>query len=409
MEDNDYFYASTDWGDLLIAYNGNFIYYDDTTTSGGFKIGNPTTYYNGKHWDFTWEHGRQLATMFDGTATWTNTYNADGLRTSRTNRTTTYNYYYDGSQLVNVTGTNGNIWIFYDGNRPVIIKYGDTATYHYELNLQGDVIAILDSDGTRVVEYTYDAWGKILSISGSKKDDLGQANPLRYRGYVYDHETQLYYLQSRYYDPQTHRFINSDTHITTGQGVLDNNVFVYCGNNPITRADISGEAWETIIDLISLIVSACDVIENPSDGGAWFGLVLDAVDLIPFITGAGEAYKAYRLTDKAVDGFGNLSKAKQFGINGYNTLRKALAGTGLEAHHIIEKRLVGHLDIDINNMLSIAVTKDEHQAFTNAWRAAFPYGMDYSTLTRQDIWSVAQDIYEDYPEVLEAAEQILFN
>ena len=271
LEDNDYFYASTDWGDLLIAYNGNFIYYDDTTTSGGFKIGNPTTYYNGKHWDFTWEHGRQLATMFDGTTTWTNTYNSDGLRTSRTNGTTTYNYYYDGSQLVNVTGTNGNIWIFYDGNRPVIIKYGDTATYHYELNLQGDVIAILDTSGNRVVEYTYDAWGNILSISGSKKDDLGQANPLRYRGYVYDNETGLYYLQSRYYDPQTHRFLNADALTSTGQGRLGNNMFAYCLNNPIAMKDHGGYFGLLALCGIGAVVGglinyAGQVIENYSNG-----------------------------------------------------------------------------------------------------------------------------------------------
>ena len=113
--------------------------------------------------------------MSDGTTTWTNTYNSDGLRTSRTNGTTTYNYYYEGIQLTSVSGSNGNIWIFYDASRPVIIKYrddGDEDTYHYELNLQGDVIAILDPSGNRVVEYTYDAWGNILSITGSMKDTL---------------------------------------------------------------------------------------------------------------------------------------------------------------------------------------------------------------------------------------------
>ena len=98
----------------------------------------------------------------------------------------------------------------------------------------------MDSDGIRVVEYTYDAWGKILSISGSMKDTLGQANPLRYRGYVYDDETGLYYLQSRYYDPQTRRFLNSDIVYDTDAGLQGYNLFIYCGNNPKNRIDASG-------------------------------------------------------------------------------------------------------------------------------------------------------------------------
>ena len=184
--------------------------------------------------------------MSDGTTTWTNTYNSDGLRTSRTNGTTTYNYYYEGSQLTSVSDGDVDIWIFYDGNRPVIIKYrkdGAEDTYHYELNLQGDVIAILDSSGNRVVEYAYDAWGKILSISGSMKDTLGQANPLRYRGYVYDPETGLYYCQSRYYDPKTHRFLNADAFAATGQGFVGNNMFTYCNNNPVNGADPYGTCF----------------------------------------------------------------------------------------------------------------------------------------------------------------------
>lgn len=66
--------------------------------------------------------------------------------------------------------------------------------YYYVTNLQGDVIAILDKNGNCVVEYTYDAWGKILSVIGSLKDSLGYNNPLRYRGYCYDNETGFYYL-----------------------------------------------------------------------------------------------------------------------------------------------------------------------------------------------------------------------
>ena len=91
-----------------------------------------------------------------------------------------------------------------------------------------------------MVEYTYDAWGNILDISGSKKDTLGQANPLRYRGYVYDHETQLYYCQSRYYDPEIGRWLNADSFTSTGQGFIGDNMFAYCNNNPIRLIDSSG-------------------------------------------------------------------------------------------------------------------------------------------------------------------------
>ena len=69
---------------------------------------------------------------------------------------------------------------------------------------------------------------------------LGKANPLRYRGYVYDEETRLYYLQSRYYDPALGRFINSDVYASTGQGFIGNNMFAYANNNPVCYRDSNG-------------------------------------------------------------------------------------------------------------------------------------------------------------------------
>ena len=101
------------------------------------------------------------------------------------------------------------------------VTYNDIV-YYYVTNLQGDVVAILNADGDPVVQYTYDAWGNILSISGPMVDTLGTANPLTYRGYVYDTETDLYYLESRYYDPAMERFINADGLVSTGQGLLAN-------------------------------------------------------------------------------------------------------------------------------------------------------------------------------------------
>ena len=94
--------------------------------------------------------------------------------------------------------------------------------------------------GTAVVQYTYDAWGKILTTTGSMASTLGVHNPLRYRGYVYDTETGLYYLQSRYYDPQMGRFINADALVSTGQGILGNNMFAYCLNDPVNYCDPTG-------------------------------------------------------------------------------------------------------------------------------------------------------------------------
>ena len=108
---------------------------------------------------------------------------------------------------------------------------------------QGDVLALYDNSLNIVAEYTYDSWGKLLSVTGSLAETVGKANPFRYRGYYYDSETELYYLNSRYYDPETGRFINADGYVSTGQGVLGNNMFAYCGNNPVVRVDFGGEHW----------------------------------------------------------------------------------------------------------------------------------------------------------------------
>lgn len=93
-----------------------------------------------------------------------------------------------------------------------------------------------------MASYCYDAWGKILSSSG----DLAELNPLRYRGYVYDQETGFYYVESRYYDSAIRRFINADSVLSTGQGVTGHNAYVYCGNNPVVRADIGGNIWHIV-------------------------------------------------------------------------------------------------------------------------------------------------------------------
>lgn len=138
-----------------------------------------------------------------------------------------------------------------DGNRLISTKdaLDNTTTYCYNenTNVLEWVEYPKDTEDNRT-EYTYDAWGKVLSQTGSMAWSLGKENPLRYRGYVYDQETDLYYLQSRYYDPKIGRFINADAFTSTGQGVIGNNMFAYCLNNPVNNLDSSGTVAVSIFD-----------------------------------------------------------------------------------------------------------------------------------------------------------------
>ena len=147
-------------------------------------------------------------------------------------------YTLHGKNVVHMTKANDNLHFFYDAqNRPAVVVYNGTA-YAYVKNLQGDIIAILDSAGTAVVTYTYDAWGAPTSVAGTMAATLGVLNPFRYRGYVYDDETGLYYLRSRYYSHSTSRFVNADSVVSTKSDCI--NAYSYCSGNPIILADASG-------------------------------------------------------------------------------------------------------------------------------------------------------------------------
>ena len=119
-------------------------------------------------------------------------------------------------------------------------------TFYFEKNLQGDIIAVYNADGEKIGSYTYDAWGNmtVTTTSGNTMVENGivrTLNPFRYRGYYYDTETGLYYLQSRYYDARIGRFINADGYVSTGQGLTGNNMFAYCGNDPVNYVDPNGK------------------------------------------------------------------------------------------------------------------------------------------------------------------------
>ena len=197
--------------------------------------------------------------------------------------------------------TTSKLRFSYDANGKVVAVNYNGNYYYYLRNAQSDIVKLIDKTGATVVEYTYDSWGKLLSTSGSLASTLGKNNPFRYRGYVYDEETGFYYLQSRYYNPEVGRFISSDVLLSTGQGVLGHNAYAYCGNNPASRIDTEGDLWDTLFDVVSLCLSVADVIAAPADPWAWAGLAGDVIDLIPFVTGVGEATKAVGATVKVIN------------------------------------------------------------------------------------------------------------
>ena len=227
-----------------------------------------------------------------------------------------HSYIYASGMLLRETITSGNttrtLDFRYDNvGYPYALIYNNgstTATYYYITNLQGDVMYLVDGNGIQVAAYTYDPYGKILSAYGS----MAEINPLRYRGYYYDSETGFYYLQSRYYDPNTCRFINADSYASTGQSYLGYNMFAYCGNNPVERTDADGEFWDIIFDVVSVVTSVVDVIQNPDDPLAWAGLVGDIVDVaVPFVTGVGETVKAVSIVANTADTISDVRKAAQ--------------------------------------------------------------------------------------------------
>ncbi len=227
-----YTYGDSVWRDKLTKYGSATITYD--------AQGNPLSYFG---YTLTWEKGRQLKKFGNNTYT----YNANGIRTSKTVNGVKHTYELDGTKILREVWGNNTLVPLYDNEDSVCGILYNNMPFYFLKNLQGDIIAIVDKDAQTVARYSYDAWGAVTNAVTytdlTNGVEIATINPFRYRGYVYDSETGFYYVSSRYYDPEIGRWINADNQLSTGSDLTGMNLFAYCGNNPVNRIDPTGEAW----------------------------------------------------------------------------------------------------------------------------------------------------------------------
>ena len=206
------------------------------------NVGNPCNY---KDNVLQWERGRLLAAYGDNKFS----YNADGIRIKKkTAEGVLHTYFVEGTRIHCERFLNHTNWYYYDATGITGMEH-DGVRYFFQKNVQGDVMRIFDSCGRLVARYAYDAWGNhiVYDANGNAEtayNFIGNINPFRYRGYYFDVETGLYYLNTRYYDPSICRFINADdiSHIEP-ETIGGLNLYSYCGNNPVMAIDPNGTEW----------------------------------------------------------------------------------------------------------------------------------------------------------------------
>ena len=236
LKEDIFEYTNSSWEDQVTKYNNKAITYDE--------LGNIKTY-NGK--TFEWANARELVKITGNDSIINYVYNVDGIRTKKIVNGITTDYVLDGNNVI-IENRNGNVIYYIRDNIGDVIglKYLNQL-YYYKKNYQGDVIGIYNNNGEEIATYEYDAWGNILNVldnAGIEITDnthIALINPYRYRGYYYDVETNLYYLKSRYYSPELHRFISIDSSIY--QNISSKNLYIYCGNNPVVRRDNEGDSF----------------------------------------------------------------------------------------------------------------------------------------------------------------------
>lgn len=272
-------YQTGGWRDQLRFYNGQAITYD--------AMGNPLQYLG---MQMEWEKGHQLRHITGAGLDMYCMYNDSGKRIRKTVNGVTTDFYLDGSAILMQTSSDGSrIDFFYDDKGNVFAMKYQNEMYFYRKNLFGDILGILDSHGTELVKYEYNSWGKLLNLTDYSSNGLGRRNPFRFKGYYYDEELGMYYLNSRYYDPEVGRFISPDTTdiLEVQDDLYDKNLYAYCDNNPVMRIDSSGAVWHLAVGAV--VGVATQFVADVGIGlatGSSFGEVISSLSLVDYAAAA---------------------------------------------------------------------------------------------------------------------------
>ena len=247
-----YEYAQ-DWKDQLVRYDGQEITYAEN------QVGCPASY---RGMTLTWDElqGKLTGISRDGKELARYAYASDGTRYEKTAGGHTTAYHYNNGLLLSQTTDTEKLNFYYDSAGKVLqlgyqkkteTGWDTERTYFFARNAFGDIIAVYrNSDSKLMGTYEYDLWGRPVSMkeaaAGIDTDNILELNPYRYRGYYYDAESGLYYLNARYYDPEARRFVNADDMeiLDIQENLYDKNLFAYCDDNPICRVDEYGNLWE---------------------------------------------------------------------------------------------------------------------------------------------------------------------
>lgn len=255
LSQNIYEYKNVRWKDQLTKFNDDIIIYD--------AIGNPLNIGNTV---LTWINGRQLASYDDGINQITYKYNIDGIRNRKIINNVETIYKLEGKNIIFEKTNNNVIYYIRNGVDDLIgFKYNNEV-YYYQKNNQNDIIGILDCNYNIVAKYQYDSFGKVILITDGNDNiitdngHVAHINPYRYRGYYYDKEIKLYYLNNRYYNPEWGRFINADGIINANRDIVSCNLYAYVSNNFVNKFDSSGRALFSLFLKVAIAVVVAKVV-----------------------------------------------------------------------------------------------------------------------------------------------------